>query len=124
MAYPIAFKYSANISFVSWEMVPLTTLNLKKVKAALACRASILERLDRGEPPIDKPSNKYPYNEGTKFASKITQKQMILTESQRTEVVKMYCKGMSMAAIADTFGCHYTTIRRILQQRNVPIRGK
>ena len=104
--------------------MPLTTLNLKKVKAALACRASILERLDRGEPPIDKSSNKYPYNEGTKFASKITQKQMILTESQRTEVVKMYCKGMPMAAIADTFGCHYTTIRRILQQRNVPIRGK
>lgn len=105
-------------------MVPLTTLDLKKVKRAWDCRASILERLDRGELPLDKPGNKYPYDEGTKFASKITQKQMTLTESQRTEAVKMYCKGMSMAAIADTFGCHYTTIRRILRQRNVSIRGK
>lgn len=104
--------------------MPLLTLNLKKVKAALACRASILERLDRGELPIDKPGNKYPYDADTKFANKITQKQKILTESQRTEAVKMYCKGMSMAAIADNFGCHYTTIRRILRQRNVPIRGK
>ncbi|BDZ84099.1 hypothetical protein Lac2_22330 [Claveliimonas bilis] len=50
--------------------MPLLTLNLKKVKAALACRASILERLDRGELPIDKPGNKYPYDAGTKFANK------------------------------------------------------
>ena len=50
--------------------MPLLTLNLKKVKAALACRASILERLGRGELPIDKPGNKYPYDAGTKFANK------------------------------------------------------
>ena len=104
--------------------MPLLTLNLKKVKAALACRASILERLDRGELPIDKPGNKYPYDEGTKFASKITLKQTILPDSKRIEAEKMYRKSMTMSAIADTLGCHYTTVGRILRQRNVPVREK
>ena len=84
----------------------------------------MLERLDRGEVSIDNPGNKYPYDEDTKFASKITLKQTILTEAQRAEVEKMYRKGMTMSAIADTFECHYTTIGRILRQRNVPIREK
>ncbi|SRR5699024_7322876 len=104
--------------------MPLSTLNLKKIKRAWDCCASILEKLDRGEVSIDSPGNKYPYDEGTKFASKITQKQITLTEAQRVEVEKMYRKGMTMAAIADTFGCHYTTIGRILRQRNVSIREK
>lgn len=102
----------------------ISTLNLKKVKKAWDCCTSILEKLDRGEVPIDKPGNKYPYDEGTKFASKITLKQTILTEAQRAEAETMYRKGMTMSAIADTFGRHYTTIGRILRQRNVPIREK
>ena len=102
--------------------MPLSTQNLKKVKRAWDCRASILEKIDRGEVSIEKPGNKYPYDEGTKFASKITLKQTILTETQRAEVDKMYRSGMTMSAIADTFGCHYTTVGRILRQRNVPIR--
>ena len=53
--------------------------------------------------------------------ARITLKQTILTEAQRAEAEIMYRKGMTMSAIADTFGCHYTTIGRILRQRNVPI---
>ena len=105
-------------------LVRISTLNLKKVKRAWDCCASILERLDRGEVSIDKAGNKCPYDEGTKFASKITLKQTILTEAQRAEAEIMYRKGMTMSAIADTFGCHYTTIGKILRQRNVPIREK
>ncbi|HIZ23105.1 MAG TPA: hypothetical protein IAA21_09975, partial [Candidatus Blautia faecigallinarum] len=44
-----------------------------------------------------------------KFASKITLKQTLLTEAQRAEAESMYRKGMTKSAIADTFGCHYTT---------------
>ena len=80
-------------------LVRISTLNLKKVKRAWD-------------------------DEGTKFASKITLKQTILTEAQRAEAEIMYRKGMTMSAIADTFGCHYTTIGKILRQRNVPIREK
>ena len=88
------------------------------------CRASILERLNRGETPIDKNGNKYPYDEDVKFVSKINVKQTILTETDKVEVESMYCSGMSMSAIARIYGCHYTTIGRILRRRNVPIREK
>lgn len=59
-----------------------------------------------------------------KFASKITLKQTILTEANRVEAEKVYRRGMTMSAIADTFGWHYTTVGRILRQRNVPVREK
>ena len=104
--------------------IPLSTLNLKKVKRAWDCCTSILEKLDRGEVPIDNSGNKYPYDEDTKFASKITLKQTILTEANRVEAEKVYRRGMTMSAIADTFGWHYTTVGRILRQRNVPVREK
>ena len=103
-------------------LMPLTTLNLKKVKAALACRASILGRIDRGEIPIDKPDRKYPYPSGTKFVNKINVKQTILSEADKVAVENMYLSGMSMSDIARIYGCHYTTIGRILRRRNVPIR--
>ena len=102
--------------------MPLSTLDLKKVKAALACRSSILEQIDRGELPSDKPEQKYPYPEGTKFANKINVKQTILSEADKAAVENMYLSGMSMSAIARIYNCHYTTIGRILRKRNVPIR--
>lgn len=105
-------------------MVPLLTLNLKKVKAALACRASILERLERGELPIDKPEHKYPYDEDTKIVKKLRVKQKFFTKDEQAEVENLYRDGMTMAAIAKCYGCHYATISRILRRRNVPTRKK
>lgn len=100
----------------------ITTPNLKKVKRAWVCRASILERLDKGELPIDKPDRKHPYRRGTKFVNKIIVKQTILSEAEKAAVENMYLSGMSMSDIARIYGCHYTTIGRILRRRNVPIR--
>ena len=71
-----------------------------------------------------KSAHKKLYNEDAKIVIEINVKQTILTESQRTEVEIMYRKGMTKSAIADIFGCHYTTIGRILRQRNIPIREK
>lgn len=102
--------------------MPLTTPDLKKVKAALACRALILERLDKGKLPIGRPDHKYPYRPGTKFVNKIIVKQTILSEADKAAVETMYLSGMSMSDIARIYGCHYTTIGRILRRRNVPIR--
>lgn len=104
--------------------MPLLTLNLKKVKAALACRASILERLDRGELPIDKLKRKSPHLGDVKFADKIIVKQTILSEAEKAGAENMYRNGMSMSDIARIYNCHYTTIGRILRRRNVPIRKK
>ena len=103
-------------------LVPLTTLNLKKVKAALACRASILERLDSGKLSINKPERKYPYDEDTNFVRKLCVKQKFLTIDEQAEVENLYRKGMTMTAIAKCYGCHCSTIGRTLRRRNVPIR--
>ena len=115
-------SYSFSNAIRTLAMVPITTLNLKKVKAALACRASILERFNRGELSIEKPEQKYPYPSGTKFVNKINVKQTILSETDKAAVENMYLSGMSMSDIARIYGCHYTTIGRILRRRNVPIR--
>ena len=124
-AHPIKTTQTANSFSAGLSMdilVPLSTLDLKKVKAALACRSSILEQIDRGELPSDKPEQKYPYPEGTKFANKINVKQTILSEADKAAVENMYLSGMSMSAIARIYNCHYTTIGRILRKRNVPVR--
>lgn len=103
-------------------LMPLTTLNLKKVKAALAYRASILERLDSGKLSINKPERKYPYDEDTKIVKELRVKQKFLTMDEQAEVENLYLKGMTMTAIAKCYGCHCSTIGRILRRRNVPIR--
>ena len=103
-------------------LMPLTTLNLKKVKAALACRASILERLDKGKLSINKPERKYPYDEDTKIVKELRVKQKFLTMEEQAEVENLYRKGMTMTAIAKCYGCHCSTIGRILRRRNVSIR--
>lgn len=51
--------------------------------------------------------------------SEIVQRQVILTPVEKDEVVKKYLSGMSMSAIADQYGCHYTTIGRILRKYEV-----
>lgn len=56
------------------------------------------------------------------MVKKLCVQQKILIEAERVEVEKMYRNGMTMTAIARFYGCHYTTVGRILRRRNVPIR--
>ena len=92
------------------------------IKRAWAYRASILRQLKEGETPISKPTNEYPYGKNTKVVDQLRVRGGILSEAEQAEAENMYRKGMSMAAIARLYGCHYTTIGRILRRRNVPIR--
>lgn len=92
------------------------------IKRAWAYRASILRQLKEGERPISKPTNEYPYGKNTKVVDQLRVRGGILSEAEQAEAENMYRKGMSMAAIARLYGCHYTTIGRILRRRNVPIR--
>lgn len=110
----IKYKIKRAVKTALSILVPLTTLNLKKVKAALACRASILERLDSGKLSINKPERKYPYDEDTKIVKELRVKQKFLTMDEQAEVENLYRKGMTMTAIAKCYGCHCSTIGRIL----------
>ena len=93
---------------------------LNNVKAAPAHRAGILdnnmreEKADAGEI--------YHTRECVKTVHKITQKQILLTPVEKNEVVTKYESGMSMTALAKLYGCHRTTVGRILKDRGVDIR--
>jgi DNA-directed RNA polymerase specialized sigma24 family protein len=46
----------------------------------------------------------------------------LLTPVEQDEVVAKYESGMTMTAIADEYGCHYTTVGRLLRARKAVIR--
>ena len=105
--------------------MPLLTPDYNNyIKRAWTYRASILRQLKEGESPISAPVNEHPYGEDTKVVDQLRVRGVILSEAEHAEAENMYRNGMSMAAIARLYGCHYTTIGRILRRRNVPIREK
>ena len=48
----------------------------------------------------------------------------LLTPSEKDKVVEKYESGLTMTAIATEFGCHYTTVGRILRQLGISIRNR
>jgi hypothetical protein len=53
------------------------------------------------------------------MVSKIVQMQKLLTPVEKDELVKKYEAGMTMTAVSDLYGCHYTTVGRILKARGI-----
>lgn len=105
-------------------MVRISTLNLKKVKDALACHNSIIQILNEYDIPLDCLPDKSPDSPEAKLVNSLSVRQVILTEEQKAQAELMYRDGQTMSTIAKAFGCHYTTIGRILRRRKVPIREK
>ena len=105
-------------------LVRISTLNLKKVKGALACHNSIARILNGSDTPPNRPADNPPDYVGTKLVNSLSVQQVILSEEQKAQAELMYRDGQTMSAIAKAFGCHYTTIGRILRRRKVPIREK
>ena len=104
-------------------VVRLTGLDLNNIKAALAQRATLLKHSLGGEAPIVKDEEPNPYGENVRIAKSLRQRQIILTPAEKDEVVVKYQSGMTMSAIARIYGCHHTTIGKILRKRGVEIRG-
>jgi len=63
----------------------------------------------------------HPFGEDVKMVSRITKEQKLLTPAEKDELVIKYQSGMTMAAIADIYGCHYTTVGRILRRKGVEV---
>ena len=95
--------------------MPLSTLNLKKVNAALACRRSISRQIEQGEVP-EKAVKPDLYGKDVKMVDNLTLRPKMLTQEERAGVITKYQSGMSMSSIADIYGCHYTTVGRILRK--------
>jgi len=54
---------------------------------------------------------------------KITQKQKILTPVEKAELVAKYESGMTMGALASLYGCHDTTVSRLIRKRSNVVRN-
>ena len=100
----------------------VSRLNLNNLKAALAHRSAILENIISDERAFVNTENSYPFGEDVKMVRKIKQKQIILTPAEKDEIAPKYESGLTMTAIANQYGCHYTTVGRILRQQGITIR--
>jgi len=48
--------------------------------------------------------------------------QILLTPAEKDDVATKYEDGMTMTAVAKAYGCHYTTVGRILRKKGIAIR--
>lgn len=101
----------------------ISRLDLNNIKTALVCRSVALADSVEGKSFVDNPSKISPFGEDTKKINQRTLKPVLLSPVEQTEVVAKYESGMSMTAIADQYGCHYTTIGRILRRRGTVLYG-
>ena len=101
----------------------LSGRNLNYIRTALTHRNAILKDILSSDEPLPKnESNDYPFGEDVKIIHQHKLNCKLLTPTEKDGVVTKYKCGMTMAAIADEYGCHYTTIGRILRQKGVEIR--
>jgi len=104
--------------------VQLSGRNLNRIRTALTHRNAILKDISSDDAPSAKDESKdCPFGEDIKIVRQHTLKSKLLTSAEKDEVVVKYKCGMTMVAIADEYGCHYTTISRILRQKGVEIRN-
>ena len=95
------------------------------IKSALAHRNAILKGILKDESVIVKTkTDEYPFGEDVKMVRQHTIELKLHTPAEKDEVVIKYESGMTMTEIADEYGCHYSTVGRILRQRGVAIREK
>lgn len=95
-------------------MVPISTPDLKKVQAALKAKNAVIKRIEAGEakPIIAETPNLY--GDDVKMVNQRKLHPIMLTDNEKQEVVIKFRSGMTKTAIASIYGCHPSTIYRIL----------
>lgn len=93
------------------------------LQKAVAYRAKILKKSLKNSAASSKAQkDEHPFGEDVKMVRQHKLKCRLLTPAEQDEVVTKYKSGMTMTAIADEYGCHYTTVGRLLRARGVEIR--
>jgi len=93
------------------------------ISTALLCHRKLLKKLASDDPIDTKPIRENLYGDDVKMISKRTLSNRLLSSTERDEVVEKYKSGINMTAIAKEYGCHYTTVGRILRRRGIAIRS-
>ena len=106
-----------------YPIMRISGRNLKNIQTALSHRSAILENsLKDGGVFVKIKKEEYPYGENVKMVRKHKMSLVLLKPTEKDEVVTKYESGMTMAAIADEYGCHYTTVGRLLRKNGIVIR--
>jgi hypothetical protein len=101
----------------------LTGRNLNHIEVALSHRSAILRRSQDSENTCTKPTAKaHLYDDDVKMVREHKLASKLMTPTEKDEAVRKYESGMSMSAVADEYGCHYTTVGRLLKIRKISIR--
>ena len=102
----------------------ISALDLNLVKTALAYRSSIHKSSLCNKDAILESENIHPFGKEVKMVRALTIRPKLLTDTEKSEAEINYENGMTMIALADRYGCHYTTVGRILRKRGVEIRDR
>jgi DNA-directed RNA polymerase specialized sigma24 family protein len=89
------------------------------IKTALADRHRLLESsllTESAAVNFDKPCF---YEENSKIIRQRKLNLTQLTPVEKGEIAVKYKSGMTMSAIAEIYGCHYTTVGRILRRKGI-----
>jgi DNA-directed RNA polymerase specialized sigma24 family protein len=101
----------------------ITGRYLNHLQTAVAYKKALLNGIISGKPEFAVPNqDENFYGEDVKVVGKIAQKQKYLTPPEKDEVVEKYADGLTIKEIAKIYGCHRSTVRRILVKRGVAIR--
>ena len=103
-------------------MVRILALDLNNIKTALASRSSTLNRSLTHEAESVNPEKENLWGDDVKIVRKCTPNRKPITPAEKDEFVERYNDGASMGEIARLYKCHYTTVGKILRQREVKIR--
>jgi DNA-directed RNA polymerase specialized sigma24 family protein len=100
--------------------VRISGLYWKQIETALARRATILIKSISNE-YVAPETNLCPFGENVKMVRQRKLNLKLLTPTEKTEVITKYNSGTNMTAVADLYGCHRTTVGRILRKRKSKI---
>ena len=93
------------------------------LKLALKHRNAILKDILKDKGVVVKAKvDERPFGDDVRMIRQHKRQAKLLTPAEQDEVIAKYKSGMTMVAIADLYGCHYTTVGRLLRQRGVEIR--
>ena len=95
---------------------------MNPIRTALKPRTKIIKKILSGEADTVKIETSQPYGEDVKMIRQHKLNLRLLTPAEKDEVVEKYNTGMTQATIADIYGCHPSTVGRLLKQRGVEIR--
>jgi len=101
-------------------MVRLSTLDLNHIKTAVLHRQTIYEQNNTSL--YVESNEECLFGKNVKIIHNLGQRPVCLTAEEKDELTTKYEKGMTMSALACEYGCHYTTVGRILRKRGVGIR--